>query len=64
MTNFQVTGNEYNKIKETYLNYIKAYKELNHGSTVGATPFAKFYIYRTFTSKYTDPRKFMAHVYR
>lgn len=59
MANFEVTANEFNKIKEVYLKYIKTYKQLNNNSTEGATSFAKFYIYRTYTSKYSDPRKFL-----
>ena len=64
MGNFEVTGNEYKKIKEVYLSYIKAYKELNNNSLVGATSFADFYLYRTYTSKYSDPRKFLIHANR
>lgn len=64
MTSFETTGIEYGKIKEVYLKYIKAYKDLNNNSTKGATSFADFYIYRTYTSKYSDPRKFMANVNR
>lgn len=64
MANFDVTGNEYNKIKEVYMKYITAYKELNKNSTKGATTFAEFYIYRTYTSKYSDPRKFLIHANR
>ncbi|KAB8033133.1 hypothetical protein [Fluviispira multicolorata] len=64
MTNFNGTGNEYKKIKETYISYLKAYKKLNHGSAEGATPFSNFYIYTTYTSKYSDPRKFLMHEHR
>ncbi|BBH53590.1 hypothetical protein [Fluviispira sanaruensis] len=61
MANFSVTGNEFKKIKESYFSYLKAYMKLNNGSPEGATSFSDFYIYKTFTSKYSDPRKFLAH---
>lgn len=64
MSNFEVTGNEYKKIKEIYIKYIKSYKKLNHNSTKGATTFAQFYIYRTYTNKYSDPRKLLAQANR
>ncbi|APJ04157.1 hypothetical protein [Silvanigrella aquatica] len=64
MGNFDVTGNEFKKIKEVYVSYIKAYKAFNNNSTEGATSFANFYIYRTYTSKYSDPRKFFIHANR
>jgi hypothetical protein len=64
MANFEVTGNEFKKIKEVYIKYITAYKQLNHNSTEGSTTFAEFYIYRTYTSKYSDPRKFLVHANR
>ncbi|WGL60277.1 hypothetical protein QEJ31_01485 [Pigmentibacter sp. JX0631] len=62
MGTFETIGVEYNKIKEVYLKYIKAYKDLNNNSTKGATSFADFYLYRTYTSKYADPRKFMGSI--
>jgi hypothetical protein len=64
MGSFDPTGDEYKKIKEVYLKYIESYKALNKNSTKGATSFADFYIYRTYISKYSDPRKFFIHTNR
>ncbi|MBX9703600.1 MAG: hypothetical protein K2X39_05555 [Silvanigrellaceae bacterium] len=61
---FQSTNKEYIKLKKSYEQYLAVYKLLNKGSLEGVTSFSDFYIYRTFTSKYTDRRKFLANVYR
>lgn len=49
---------EYKKLKNAYIRYINTYRMLNGGSDKGATPFQLFYTYRTFTTKYSDPRSF------
>jgi hypothetical protein len=49
-------GRELRRIKEIHKRYLEAYKKVNNGSLEGATKFADFYIYATFTSRYSDPR--------
>lgn len=51
----QTTSKELNKLRETHQRYLDTYKRLT-GSLAGATPFSEFYIYRTYTTKYSDPR--------
>lgn len=55
---------EYDKLKGQYQAYLAAYKQLNNGSTKGATGFSAFYIYKTFTNKYSDPRAISTMNYR
>jgi hypothetical protein len=64
MTTYEHIGTEYKKIKETYFKYVENYKKLNKGSAKGITTFAFFYIYRTYTNKYSDSKKLMSHVYK
>lgn len=56
MTSFKMTGKEYNKIKEAHRSYLATYAALNNGSLEGAVPLRDFYFYKTYTSKYADPR--------
>ena len=44
------------RLKESHKRYLETYKKLNNGSLAGATSFADYYVYRTFTAKYGDPR--------
>ena len=55
MTFGATTCKELNKIKAAHQRYLAAYKQIT-GSLVGATQFSDFYIYKTFTTRYADPR--------
>lgn len=48
--------NNLEKAKAEHARYLAAYKELNGGSTEGATPFRDFLLYRLFINKYGDGR--------
>ena len=63
MTFGQTTSKELSKLREMHKRYLETYKRLT-GTLVGATPFSEFYIYRTFTTKYSDPRACAAVGYR
>ena len=43
----------YLKIKDLYVRYLETYLKLS-GSLEGATPFADFYIYRIYISRYGE----------
>lgn len=47
---------ELQKLKEAHRRYLVTYRIINRGSLVGATPFSTFYHYRTFVTKWSDPR--------
>jgi hypothetical protein len=51
----QTQTKELQKLKAAHARYLETYKLLT-GTLVGATPFSEFYIYRTFITKYNDPR--------
>ena len=55
---------DYNKIRETYLNYLASYKQLNKGSLKGATPYSVFYIYKTYVIRYMEPARLTASSYK
>jgi hypothetical protein len=55
---------QYAKTKEAYLNYLDAYKKLNKGTLKGATPFAIFYLYKTYIIRYMDPQKINSNTYK
>jgi|GEM_PF-3613755 len=44
------------RLKEAHRRYLEMFLMLNNGSLNGATSFANFYLYRTFITKYADPR--------
>ena len=48
---------EFNNLKQAYIRYVQSYKFYNKGSLEGVTTFNDFYIYQTYTSKYSDPRR-------
>lgn len=41
-----------------YNEYIALYREINHGSIAGVTPFHEFYWRAVYWSKYADRRNF------
>ena len=45
------------KVEKEYLDYLRLYKQLNHGSLVGATTFDVFYWRMVYYSKYQDTRR-------
>jgi hypothetical protein len=47
---------DYRKIRERYVTYLKSYKAMNKGSSVGATPFGVFYMNHIYHSVYSDER--------
>lgn len=47
---------QYAKIRASYMKYLATYKQLNKGSTEGATPFGRFYMNETYNVVYTDER--------
>lgn len=55
---------EYNKVREAYTNYLGAYRFLNNGSAEGASTFAQFYIYKTYTIKYLDINRLATGPYK
>lgn len=52
----QGSTKELQKLKEAHRRYLETYRIINRGSLAGATSFSDFYIYRTFITKYGDPR--------
>ena len=60
----QGSTKELNRLKEAHQRYLATYCLINKGSLVGATPFSEFYIYRTFTSRYSDARAYSSMGYR
>ena len=57
-------GKHMKKLREEHVRYINVYKLLNNGSSEGATTFANYYTYRTFTNKYADLKTSNAMGYR
>lgn len=55
-TGFQLTGKELAKLVAAHKRYLETYAALNNGSLLGATPFHKFFVYKTYTTKYSDAR--------
>lgn len=47
---------QYAKIRASYMRYLAVYKQLNKGSTEGATPFGKFYMNEIYNVVYNDER--------
>ena len=47
---------DYTKLRERYIAYLKAYRKLNKGSSVGATSFGTFYMNHIYHSVYSDER--------
>jgi hypothetical protein len=58
------SSKEYTKIKDSYLKYLKNYRNLNRGSIAGSTPFHIFYLYKTYVIRYMEPNRIMAHNYK
>ena len=56
MTNFTVTGEQFQKLVLAHKRYLATYAFLNKGSLEGATPFHKFFVFQTYTQHYADPR--------
>ena len=60
MSTFDVNREQFDKIIESYLNYVVLYKLINNGSIQGVTPFDTFYWRFTFHDKYQDPERITA----
>ncbi len=54
----------YQRMRQEYVRYLSTYKQLAGGSLLGAVTFGQFYVYSTFTNKYSDPRVLAASAYR
>ncbi len=51
---YETSRNNFNKILESYLNYVSLYKLLNNGSIKGVTPFPVFYWRFTYYVRYEN----------
>jgi hypothetical protein len=47
---------KFESIRRKYLEYLRLYAAVNHGSLLGATPFDRFYWVMTYYSRYQDRR--------
>jgi hypothetical protein len=54
MENIKDTRTNYQKIKDNYNAYLKAYQFFNKGSLIGVTPFRDFYIKKMFEIRYQE----------
>lgn len=48
----------FEKLVKKYIEYMALYKEINHGSLAGVTPFQEFYWRTVYWSKYSERRSF------
>jgi hypothetical protein len=48
---------EFVKLTRKYLDYVNLYKQLNNGSSAGATPFHEFYWHMTYYSRYAGGKR-------
>lgn len=49
---YESSRNNFNKLLESYNNYVALYKLFNNGSSKGATPFGVFYMRFTYYVRY------------
>ena len=49
---YESTRHNFNKLLESYKNYVALYKLFNNGSTRGVTPFGVFYMRFTYYVRY------------
>lgn len=45
----------FDKLLKKYLEYLELYRQLNNGSTDGASTYDEFYIRFTYLNRYADP---------
>lgn len=60
MNQYENTRERFNKIVQSYLDYVALYKLCNSGSIQGVTPFDVFYWRFTYYVKYEDTERISA----
>lgn len=53
----------FNQILKKYLAYVELYRDVNHGSIEGVTPFYQFYWRFVYYSKYNNPKSVESRYY-